>query len=169
MSCEQWLILAEIDECAENSSGCSHGCTNTNGSYICTCPVGYKLMRNQHTCMGEFACITCCLDTACTEPAYLLQTCLYNYAFWYFKCVKVQVNISFLQCNIWLDTKCAIHYCSNRNETLNMATMPRHADVDECSMDPGCTWQCNNTIGSYHCLCPVGFALSTNGRSCIGK
>ena len=53
MSCEQWLILAEIDECAENSSGCSHGCTNTNGSYICTCPVGYKLMRNQHTCMGE--------------------------------------------------------------------------------------------------------------------
>ena len=46
----------EIDECAENSSGCSHGCLNTNGSYVCLCPLGYQLMPNKHTCIGQFSC-----------------------------------------------------------------------------------------------------------------
>uniref|UniRef100_H2Y970 VWFA domain-containing protein n=1 Tax=Ciona savignyi TaxID=51511 RepID=H2Y970_CIOSA len=28
----------DIDECANNNGGCSHTCTNTNGSYVCSCP-----------------------------------------------------------------------------------------------------------------------------------
>ena len=35
--------ITDIDECADLVNPCSPGlCENTNGSYICQCPEGYK-------------------------------------------------------------------------------------------------------------------------------
>ncbi|CAL9695208.1 unnamed protein product [Knipowitschia caucasica] len=45
-------------------------------------------------------------------------------------------------------------------------------DIDECLLfplgQPGrlCVHQCINTPGSFHCFCPQGYDLSTDGRSC---
>ena len=33
--------------------GCDHNCTNTVGSYYCTCMDGYVLEADNHTCEGE--------------------------------------------------------------------------------------------------------------------
>ena len=44
---------ADIDECDRGNGGCSDGCTNTEGSYQCSCPEGYQLMEDGHTCEGE--------------------------------------------------------------------------------------------------------------------
>ena len=33
----------DIDECALGISGCQQQCTNTNGSYYCTCWNGFSL------------------------------------------------------------------------------------------------------------------------------
>ena len=45
----------DIDECAEGTASCSHGCKNTIGSYQCFCPEGtIALGDDQRTCTGEY-------------------------------------------------------------------------------------------------------------------
>lgn len=40
-------------------------------------------------------------------------------------------------------------------------------DIDECAMNNGgCMHDCQNTIGSYVCLCRDGFTLHENGHDC---
>lgn len=43
-------------------------------------------------------------------------------------------------------------------------------DINECQRYAGrlCGHKCENTPGSYHCSCSVGFRLSVDGRSCEG-
>ena len=43
---------ADIDECNEDSDGCAQTCTNTIGSYICSCGSGYRLASDAHGCDG---------------------------------------------------------------------------------------------------------------------
>ena len=50
--------------------------------------------------------------------------------------------------------------------------MTRHtsvsaADVNECVQTPApCRYDCENSDGSYRCLCPTGFVLDLDGSSC---
>ena len=44
-----WL---DINECATNNGGCGQVCTNTVGSYSCSCNTGYTLSSNQKSCTG---------------------------------------------------------------------------------------------------------------------
>ena len=47
------IFLPDIDECALNISGCNQNCTNTIGSYFCSCYPGYKLDKDDKTCIGK--------------------------------------------------------------------------------------------------------------------
>ena len=47
------MFHSDIDECTEGTSGCDHNCTNTDGSYYCTCLDGYELESDNHTCTGD--------------------------------------------------------------------------------------------------------------------
>ena len=47
------MFHSDIDECTEGTSGCDHNCTNTDGSYYCTCLDGYVLESDNHTCTGD--------------------------------------------------------------------------------------------------------------------
>ena len=49
--------LADLNECAQNNGGCSHTCTNTEGSYVCSCNVGYELDTDNHTCFDIDECV----------------------------------------------------------------------------------------------------------------
>ena len=40
-------------------------------------------------------------------------------------------------------------------------------DIDECSQGL-CSGKCVNTMGSYHCSCPVGFFYDAEKRICAG-
>ena len=42
----------DIDECAEGTDGCVHTCTDTKGSYECSCDTGYRLANDSHGCDG---------------------------------------------------------------------------------------------------------------------
>ena len=44
----------DINECSTNNGGCAHGCTNTIGSYHCTCLTGYILASDQRACNGKY-------------------------------------------------------------------------------------------------------------------
>ena len=43
----------DIDECATSNAVCEHNCTNTIGSFTCSCDTGYQLDRNGLNCTGE--------------------------------------------------------------------------------------------------------------------
>lgn len=43
---------ADVDECASNLGGCSHGCENRFGYSLCTCPAGMTLGEDRLTCQG---------------------------------------------------------------------------------------------------------------------
>ena len=44
-------FLTDINECIEGTSGCAHNCTNTIGSYNCSCGAGL-ILTNQDECEG---------------------------------------------------------------------------------------------------------------------
>ena len=44
--------FADINECT-GSHGCSHGCSNTIGSFLCTCPEGLFLSDDRRNCNGN--------------------------------------------------------------------------------------------------------------------
>ena len=45
------LVFKDMDECATGSGGCDQICTNTPGSYQCSCNLGY--FRSEHSCQGR--------------------------------------------------------------------------------------------------------------------
>ena len=44
---------ADTDECALGISGCNQVCTNTIGSYACSCYLGYQLTSDNRICAGK--------------------------------------------------------------------------------------------------------------------
>ena len=48
-----YLIHVDIDECLENLHSCQHICTNTNGSFLCSCYEGYALDADGENCTGR--------------------------------------------------------------------------------------------------------------------
>lgn len=46
------LYIPDIDECIEDIDGCVQTCTNTMGSYTCSCNAGYRLASDNHGCNG---------------------------------------------------------------------------------------------------------------------
>ena len=48
------LLVTDKNECEENPNICGRGrCTNTEGSYRCTCDTGYELSPDGTTCVGR--------------------------------------------------------------------------------------------------------------------
>ena len=42
-----------------------------------------------------------------------------------------------------------------------------HPDTDEClSNNGGCSHNCWNTEGSFHCSCPSGYTMSSDNKTC---
>ena len=46
------IVITDIDECKQGNGECEHTCTNTIGSYYCTCKTGYQLSKEKH-CSGN--------------------------------------------------------------------------------------------------------------------
>ena len=45
-------VASDINECAADNETCDHTCTNTPGSYLCSCFPGYEKYGEIH-CAGE--------------------------------------------------------------------------------------------------------------------
>ena len=46
--------ILDINECTEGP--CDHYCTNTDGSFTCSCNNGYELDDNGRSCNGMYIC-----------------------------------------------------------------------------------------------------------------
>ncbi len=46
------VIVLDENECLDNP--CDHDCTDTQGSFRCHCPTGWRLQEDGRTCKGMF-------------------------------------------------------------------------------------------------------------------
>ena len=52
-TCAALFYNADINECQLAPPICEHNCTNYEGSYECSCNVGYELDDDMRTCNGK--------------------------------------------------------------------------------------------------------------------
>ena len=45
--------MLDINECTTNNGGCLQTCTNTSGSFVCSCMAGYTLDSDSRSCNGK--------------------------------------------------------------------------------------------------------------------
>ena len=45
-------ICTDVDECSDGTHNCDQVCTNTNGSYTCSCNSGFTLGSDGQSCTG---------------------------------------------------------------------------------------------------------------------
>jgi hypothetical protein len=47
------INLVDIDECSSGIDLCEYNCTNSIGSYVCSCDAGYRLNADGFQCDGQ--------------------------------------------------------------------------------------------------------------------
>ncbi|KAH3729949.1 fibrillin-1-like isoform X3 [Dreissena polymorpha] len=163
----------DINECLNSTlNKCSGGaiCTNTQGSFLCECPIGIKLQNDKRSCavcdsyhFGKDCSQRCsCIHGVCTKTV----GCVCDSGWFGVSCdVDIDECIdNLITCNEphtrCLNTPgnatCACMVGYKRNSTSGLCE-----DKNEC-IDTGlnnCDQTCTNTQGSFACGCRVGFLL----------
>ncbi|KAL8611728.1 hypothetical protein ACOMHN_038981 [Nucella lapillus] len=180
----------DIDECRSQPAPCQQLCTNTMGSYQCSCKTGYRThAANASLCMVADPCAAVSLPCAyaCKNESGVVQ-CLCPSG-----CVIsghiADVNECDLnQCSQKCNNTYGSYTCScyagfqldadkiTCKEGVAHATGSKVAsrvtcsdDVNECeTMAASCPASqiCRNNPGSFVCVCPSGF-VKVNGTLCV--
>ncbi|XP_078662291.1 sushi, von Willebrand factor type A, EGF and pentraxin domain-containing protein 1-like [Branchiostoma floridae x Branchiostoma belcheri] len=166
----------DVDECSSSNGGCEQICTNTDGSFHCSCHVGYSLSINSFSCIDIDECASAnggCSHTCSNRIGSYQCSCNNGYA----------LNSDNLGCDD-VD-ECAIangrcgHICTNSDGSYQCSCNTGYAlnsdehtcdDINEClPANMRCDQGCINTDGSFFCQCGFGFLLNSDGLSCDGK
>ncbi|XP_039615423.1 fibrillin-2 isoform X1 [Polypterus senegalus] len=151
------------NECYTKPGVCENGhCLNTHGSYACDCNEGFKLAATGTNCIDhrQGFCFTEVLHTMC--------------------------QMSFSSRNLSTKSECC---CSGGKGWGNQCELcpllgtghykklcphgPGYSigdkDINECKvMSNLCkNGQCINTIGSFRCLCQLGYVMDLTGTTCV--
>uniref|UniRef100_A0A8D2MIQ8 EGF-like domain-containing protein n=1 Tax=Zonotrichia albicollis TaxID=44394 RepID=A0A8D2MIQ8_ZONAL len=143
-----WLS-PDIDECTITNGGCDTHCSNSEGSYECSCSEGYALMPDKRSCAGQC-------------PPWLLQVLpqgpLCPHSWLQDQGVSSSQRWMILLCTA--TPSCSQFGISSFPLVLQLSLCsPWHgllsADIDECEDNPEICdgGQCTNIPGEYRCLC----------------
>ncbi|MBN3308080.1 FBLN4 protein, partial [Amia calva] len=161
----------DVDECEQGLHDCqpSQQCLNSQGSYSCQCPDGYRKTGPE------------CID---------IDECRYRYC--QHRCVNSPGSFS-CQCQPGFQHSVSASQCVNVNECEMGAPCQQRCsntygtftcrcdqgfelgqdgftctDIDECSYSSYlCQYRCVNEPGRFACLCPEGYQLLSS-RICQG-
>ncbi|XP_065811778.1 hemicentin-1 [Labrus bergylta] len=162
----------DINECERLPQPCAHQCINTPGSFKCSCPPGRHLLGDGKSCAG--------LERL---PSYE------SYSYGYRTSQSSPDISSYQRLYHNLASQSYHSYAANtrrRNRGQSRREAGAHSspqgflacqqgfesrggsciDINECEVRDACQHECMNTPGSHRCLCPAGYRLMTNGKTC---
>ncbi|XP_041465044.1 fibrillin-2-like [Lytechinus variegatus] len=166
----------DINECRDRSL-CRYGtCENTDGSFRCVCPSGYKLTLDQRSCEDVDECRTnpnvCHHGTCMNIIGSHTCDCFEGYQ----KSIDGRYCIDIDECTLGTH-RCRNAECENLAGTYECICTEGYEaigssgvciDVNECAQEinPCPLGFCINTLGGYQCQCPVGYATGQDG-TCV--
>lgn len=86
--------MADVNECAVENGGCAQVCTNTEGSFQCSCIAGYALAADNLNCNGmyriSFVSFMNCIYIYISSPLamYLIMEGVLKYALLYQRVIQ---------------------------------------------------------------------------------
>ncbi|KAL1022832.1 hypothetical protein UPYG_G00032950 [Umbra pygmaea] len=157
------LPCVDLNECERLPQPCAHRCINTIGSFKCLCPPGRYLLGDGKSCAG--------LEKL--SPSYE------SFSFGYRSSQDSPERSSSQRQYHSLASQSYPSYAAggfryrhhSRREALACpqgyeSRGVRCLDINECELKDTCQHECVNAPGSHRCLCPAGYRLMTNGKTC---
>ncbi|XP_030391158.1 hemicentin-2 isoform X2 [Gopherus evgoodei] len=146
----------DINECQRVPPPCAFQCRNLQGSYKCLCPPGETLLGDGKSCTGpeKAGGNVMRVSNRGTRLQWLRPSGRSpggGYYTWF----------SFGQSGNALSPSSQPQCPSGFTRRNGLCT-----DLDECQVWNLCQHECRNTEGSYQCLCPAGYRLLPNGKTC---
>ncbi|KAB0366601.1 hypothetical protein FD754_010757, partial [Muntiacus muntjak] len=149
------LPCLDINECLQLPEPCAYQCHNLQGGFRCLCPPGHALLRDGRTCtpLERSGPNMTTVSHRDLLAAWLLARAPKPggpYHAW----VSLQPGPRALSVGrAW----CPPGFVRQNGVC---------ADLDECRVRNLCQHACQNTEGSYQCLCPAGYRLLPSGKNC---
>uniref|UniRef100_A0A3B3BIE7 Hemicentin 1 n=1 Tax=Oryzias melastigma TaxID=30732 RepID=A0A3B3BIE7_ORYME len=157
-----------INECERLPQPCAHQCINTPGSYTCTCPPGRHLLGDGKSCAGlerlpGYQSYSYIHRTSQSSPEGSSSPRLYhNVASQSFHSYTANSDRGFRRRSQREAPKLQVTpVCQRGFKSRGGLCL-----INECEMRDTCQHECMNTPGSHRCLCPAGYRLMTNGKTC---
>ncbi|XP_035662470.1 tenascin-like [Branchiostoma floridae] len=143
----------DIDECSAANGGCDHVCSNTMGSFQCSCVTGFNLNVDSSTCDD--------VDECNVGNDVCQQNCNNIIGSYWCSCgTGYRLNSDSRTC-------ADVDECSGANGGCAQACANTISNVDECaSGNGGCEQHCTNNIGSFDCSCSTGYRLNSDALAC---
>uniref|UniRef100_W5N6L7 Fibrillin 1 n=1 Tax=Lepisosteus oculatus TaxID=7918 RepID=W5N6L7_LEPOC len=170
-------VETDLDECSADPNTCKNGqCINTDGSFRCECPLGFRLDFSGVNCEDTNECElgSPCGNGTCTnligafectcdegfEPGPMMtcedvNECAQNPLLCAFRCVN---TVGSYEC------KCPKGYVLREDGRMCRDQDECEDGIDDCDTR-GMT--CKNLIGTYMCICAPGYVRQPNGDGCM--
>uniref|UniRef100_A0A8C0VAM5 Latent-transforming growth factor beta-binding protein 1 n=1 Tax=Cyanistes caeruleus TaxID=156563 RepID=A0A8C0VAM5_CYACU len=135
----------DVDECADKSR-CSQGqCLNTEGSYRCLCENGFKHSQETDDCVGESSLLGISA----------------------FQNLRGQIKPASGQLK-WTQILGSYRCIMGCQPGFHWTPLGDCIDIDECANETLCGSHgfCENSDGSFRCLCDRGYENSPSGHYC---
>ncbi|XP_062857960.1 hemicentin-1 [Trichomycterus rosablanca] len=161
------LPCIDINECERVPLPCAYQCMNTPGSYKCICPPGRHLLGDGKSCAGlerlpSYESFSYGFHTSQTSPERSSSRHRYHslasQSYHTFAVTGGQYRVNIPSSRYRRAIKvCPYGFSAQKNKCI---------DINECEQRDTCQHECINTQGSHKCLCPAGYRLMTNGKTC---
>nr|XP_033816119.1 hemicentin-1 isoform X1 [Geotrypetes seraphini] len=156
----------DINECEQVPKPCAYQCANTPGSFKCICPPGQHLLGDGKSCAGLERLPN--YGTYSSNSYSLAQNPPRN-DYYQLQQFSSRSNLYSSYSEYRNGRSPLSRTKRNSREACREGYATRNGkciDLDECENRDVCQHECRNVPGSYQCLCPAGYRLMPNGKTC---